>query len=147
MTRLSFVTFDAPLGIGDRLCAIAVTRSGGASWLFPTPDNRRRLSPAAVGFDHHDGLAWIAVFPVALSVRTGEARFRQMAEAALSEAVTMHLAMPRERVLIGAFDGSGGLAWALAMVGRWLDQDVLNRQALKVLRRPALTRPAIRRWI
>ena len=60
-----------------------------------------------------------------------------MAEAALSEAVTMHLAMPREHVSIGAFDGAGGLAWALALVGRWLGQDVLSRQALEVVRRHA----------
>ena len=92
MTRLSFVTFDTPLEkpvaiappradldaieaaarrIGDRLCALAVTRSGGASWLFPTLDDRSRLSPAVVGFDLYDGLAGIAVFLAALWVRTG----------------------------------------------------------------------------
>lgn len=155
MTRLSFVTFEAPLArlaapiatparpqameaaaraIGDRVCELAVERDGRASWLFAALDDRQRLSPAVVGFDLYDGLAGIAVFLAALWVRTGEARYRQLAEAALAEAVDVHQALPRERISIGAFDGAGGLAWALALVGRWFAAPVLAGQALSVMR-------------
>jgi type 2 lantibiotic biosynthesis protein LanM len=156
MTRLSFVTFDKPLvrpvtptatpagsqaievaarAIGDQLCALAVERDGRASWLFAALDDRRRLSPAVVGFDLYDGLAGIAVFLAALWVRTGAARYRRLAEAALAEAVDVHQAMPRERVSIGAFDGAGGFAWALALAGRWFAAPALGEQALGVMRR------------
>ena len=156
MTRLSFVTFQAPLtrrvmtvhhragpraieaaarAIGDRLCVLAIETNGRASWLFAALDDRRRLSPAVVGFDLYDGLAGIAVFLAALWVRTGEVRYRGLAEAALAEGFDMHQALPRERISIGAFDGAGGLAWALALVGRWFADPALSGQALAVIGR------------
>ncbi len=158
MARLSLVTFDTPLekpavtarelpdpsavetaarGIGDRLCTLAIIRRGRASWLFPTLDDRVRLSPAVVGFDLYDGLAGIALFLGALWLRTGEQRYRRVAEAALAEALAIHRSMPRERISIGAYDGAGGLAWALAVVGRWFGRTALTLQAIEIVRRHA----------
>jgi lantibiotic modifying enzyme len=158
MARLSFVTFDKPLAkptlpvmatpdhnavdaavrrIGDRLCALAIMRQGRASWLFPTLDDRIRLSPAVVGFDLYDGLAGIALFLGALSLRTGETSYRRMAEAALAEAVAIHQAMPRERISIGAYDGAGGLAWTLAVLGHWFGSQTFTDQATEIVRRHA----------
>jgi type 2 lantibiotic biosynthesis protein LanM len=120
-------TSDAPVkaaieraarAVGDQLCHLAFLDGRGASWLFPNVESAERLAPATTGFDLYDGLAGIGLFLTGLAARTGEARFEEMSRKAFFEARSIWRGLPRERALIGGYDGAGGLAWALAVAGR-----------------------------
>jgi type 2 lantibiotic biosynthesis protein LanM len=143
IAEMSFVDFAAPIekhamprrrgdaatdavveaqarALGDRLCELAVASAGRASWLFPSLSGGVRLTPTVMGFDLYDGLAGVGLFLGGLGARTGELRYRRMAEAALTEAWTIWCGMEREAVSIGGYDGAGGLAWVLAVLGKLL---------------------------
>ncbi len=157
ITRLSFVDLNAGLTrsrckprtvdrktirdlaekIGDRLCELAITKNGHASWLFPIIDDRIHLTPAVVGFDLYDGLSGIALFLGCLSRFTGKIRYRSMAEAGIAEALAILRRFEEDGATPGGFEGSGGLAYALALLGVWLDRPDWLRRAATIIQRQA----------
>jgi len=154
ITRMSLVRFDTPLErtsarsvaaspkaikaaasrIGDRLCDLAICKDGRASWLFPMLDNESHLAPAVAGFDLYDGLAGIALFLGRLACETKKRLHRQLAAAAVAEALSIYRRAARYDPLIGAFDGAGGLAYALALLGRWLARPDWRRKSTDIVR-------------
>jgi class II lanthipeptide synthase len=123
----------AAIAIGDRLCETAITESGRVSWLFPVIDDKIHLAPAVVGFDLYDGLAGIALFLGRLAVRTGRGRYRRMTEAAIREALAIFRRLGDGGATPGGFEGSGGLAYALALLGDWLDRPDWRRKSVALI--------------
>ncbi|MFI4934448.1 MAG: type 2 lanthipeptide synthetase LanM [Caulobacterales bacterium] len=141
ITRMSLETFEVPLvarpahppgdtgpaaiesaarRIGERLEELAIRRPGRASWMFPALQSGVRLSPAPVGLDLYDGLSGIGLFLGGLALRTGEARYGRLCNAAMAEALGAWRARDQAGGAIGAFDGAAGLAWTLAVLGKLL---------------------------
>jgi type 2 lantibiotic biosynthesis protein LanM len=93
---------EAASKIGDKLCDLAVTRRGRASWLFPILDETVHLVPAVTGFDLYDGLSGIGLFLGRLSLVTRQRRHRQFAQAAVAEALAIHRRMENEGASAGS---------------------------------------------
>ena len=123
--------------IGDRLCDLALVQGRHASWLFPNVEDEFRLAPAVANHDLYNGLAGTALFLGRLAQLTGARRHRETAAAAVNEALSLHRAQRGADVAIGAFEGAGGLAYALALLGRWLDQPAWTDAARALVRADA----------
>jgi lantibiotic modifying enzyme len=157
ITRLSFVRFNRGLpkstwrrkratrpviahavrAIGDKLCELAIVKNERANWLFPMLDDTMHLVPAICGLDLYDGLSGVALFLGALHVQTGAKRYRRMAEAAVAEAFEIFRRIAQEGVSTGGFEGAGGFAYTLALLGTWLDRPDWRAKAALVVRREA----------
>jgi lantibiotic modifying enzyme len=129
--------------IGDELCALAILRKGRASWLLPTlveyppPQKITKIVPAVAGFDLYDGLAGIGLFLARLYDQTGNPRYREIAEAAFREAISLYRDVPQNFAPIGAYDGVPGLAFALSLASRWLERSAWRRLAADTIRQLA----------
>lgn len=123
--------------IGDRLCETAFHGRGGATWLAPIlMRSENRLVPVPAGFDLYDGLSGVALFLGRLSVATGSPKYRAQADAAIREALSLYRRSGAD-VAPGAYEGVGGLAYALALLGRWLRRPLLRRTAVRIIRERA----------
>jgi type 2 lantibiotic biosynthesis protein LanM len=130
--------------IGERLADIAITDGDRATWLIPSFADAKRLFTTVAGFDLYDGLSGIALFLGHLGDITGKVAFTRLAVAAIDEALALYRAEDRGGPRHGAFEGSGGLAYALAqladLVGRpeWLAEAsrILHQAARRAGRSP-----------
>jgi class II lanthipeptide synthase len=127
----------AAKAVGDRLCELAIVGAGGASWAFPTVNEDGHLMPGTVGFDLYDGLSGIALFLGRLSYDTGVARYREMAIAAINEALLLYRSMPAGGTPVGAYDGTASLAYVLALLSSWLARPDWALKSAEMVRRNA----------
>ncbi len=113
--------------VGDRLEALAVRGAHDASWisLMLTAKDHWTLQPA--GLDLYDGLPGIALFLAYLGAVTEDRRYTRLSRAAFV-AVRSQLAHARVTLAsIGAFDGWGGIIYALTHLGAlWDDATLLD---------------------
>ncbi|HWN44321.1 MAG TPA: type 2 lanthipeptide synthetase LanM family protein [Thermoanaerobaculia bacterium] len=110
----------AAVEIGDRLAAIAFR----AHWFAPqTVGATRHWSLQPAGLDLYDGIPGIALFLAFLGEVTAEARFVDLARAAVINLREGDQTLPD----IGAFSGWGGPVWVLAHLGAlWGDEELLR---------------------
>lgn len=118
----------AAKAVGDRLAAIALRGPREARWYTPATVGTRNewvLQPARL--DLHTGVSGIALFLARLGEVTGEARFTDLARAAMA---TLRLLIPSGREAlpyIGAYSGWGGVVWVLTHLGAlWGDEELLQ---------------------
>jgi type 2 lantibiotic biosynthesis protein LanM len=123
--------------IGERICDIAITDCERATWLIPTFADTNRLVTAVAGYDLYDGLSGIALFLGHLGSITGNIRFNRLAIAAMSEALALYKAAKRNSSSSGAFDGIGGLAFALMQLASLVDRPEWLGEAIRMLHQAA----------
>jgi type 2 lantibiotic biosynthesis protein LanM len=120
--------------IGERICDIAITDGERATWLIPAVVvDTNRLVTTVAGYDLYNGLSGIALFLGHLGSITGKTRFSRLAVAALSEALALYKAANRDALLPGAFDGIGGLAYALMQLASVVDRPEWLGNANRIL--------------
>ena len=115
--------------IGDRLEAIALRGENDVSWIGLTITARENLSLVPSGLDLYDGLPGIALFLAYLGAITQEERYINLAQATLT---TLQHQIGQSQFSIksiGAFDGWGGLIYALTHLGVLWDKPELLAEA------------------
>ncbi len=110
--------------IGDRLARLAVEQGGIVSWFhLDLRPGGWFLEPMPA--DLYNGLSGLALFLAHLGALSGEERYERLARLALSTARQRHEAAPA--TLPGAFNGWGGLVYALTHLGRlWREPGLLD---------------------
>jgi type 2 lantibiotic biosynthesis protein LanM len=126
--------------VGDHLEALARRSGPGATWVGLTLIKGDVWSPCLSGLDLYDGLPGIALFLAYLGALTGEGRYTNLAQAAL---FTARRALEQGRsgiTSVGAFDGWGGVIYALAHLATlWAQPSLLADAQALVEGLPALT--------
>ncbi len=118
---------DAACAVGDQLCQLATCYQGAASWLgiVQTRGYRWDLQPADSSLYH--GNSGITLFLAYLGSVTGNARYTDLARAAL-KAVRYDVALLRKRPRpseVGAFIGLGSVIYLLTHLGvLWEEPDL-----------------------
>jgi class II lanthipeptide synthase len=118
---------EAAAAVGDRLEALALRSNGDATWIGMRSHQGRdwRLTP--LGSDLYSGLPGIVVFLAYLAQVTQEDRYDRLARAGWRTLWQQREALRVMLTTIGAFDGWGGLLWALTHLGRlWDDRECLQ---------------------
>ncbi|MBV9791713.1 MAG: type 2 lantipeptide synthetase LanM family protein, partial [Chloroflexi bacterium] len=117
----------AARAVGDRLAALALRGADGATWIGLTLERNSHWSLVPLGADLYSGLPGVALFLAQLGAITGEQRYTELAQAALS---TLRRLVDRSEVtLIGGFSGWGGVVYVLAQLGALWSQPELLREA------------------
>ncbi len=104
---------DAACAVGDRLAAIALRGETGATWFGLDSVRERNLTLRALDHNLYEGLSGIALFLAHLGALTRREGYTELARAALA---TLRRQVERGRLTIkrlGAFDGWGGVVYAL----------------------------------
>ena len=123
---------------GDRLEELAFRSGEGASWIgFDFHQNRWSLIPLPE--DLYAGTSGILLFLAELGQISGEERFTDLARDTL-RALLGRLPHTASTIgLLGAFQGWGGILYALTRVGAlWGDRDLLDRAESLLDRLPPL---------
>jgi type 2 lantibiotic biosynthesis protein LanM len=120
----------AARAVGDCLEERAIRGpEGDASWINLALVNDRYWSIRPLGVDLYDGLPGVALFLGYLGQLTGEERYTDLARAALEATRPTIRQLGASMTGIGAFDGWGGVIYALAHLGRLWNQPELFREA------------------
>ena len=114
--------------IGDRICKLAIHEGDKCTWLVPTITNSRRLELTVADVSLYGGLSGIALFLGYLFRITGREQYRYVAQGAMQEALSLYQE-DAASISIGAFNGIGGLCYALAHLGTITDRDDYSRDA------------------
>lgn len=115
--------------VGDRLEALALRGEHDVSWIGLRPTDEGHWSLVPLGMDLYDGLPGVALFLAYLGAITQEDRYTALAQAVL---VTIRGQVERIHSLvksIGAFNGWGGVIYALAHLGVLWDEPALLSEA------------------
>lgn len=113
--------------LADELAgSVAVDRLGRAQWVHATLRGARP-SAAFCGPSLFDGTAGIAVFLAAMAAECDDAPLELLARRALGASLA---AGPGP----GLAGGTAGIAWACAIVGSLLDDPLLGREAVRLIR-------------
>jgi type 2 lantibiotic biosynthesis protein LanM len=105
---------DAASAVGDRLAAIALRGERDATWFGLDSMRERSLTLRALDHNLYEGLPGVALFLAHLGALTRREGYTELARAALT---TLRRQAERGRSTIrrvGAFDGWGGVLYALA---------------------------------
>ncbi|HTT70594.1 MAG TPA: type 2 lanthipeptide synthetase LanM family protein, partial [Anaeromyxobacteraceae bacterium] len=104
----------AARALGDELARRALVHDRSATWLGLTQPGEGHWTLTPLGLDLYDGLPGVALFLAYLAALTGEGRYAELAQAAL-RTMRQFLAEGRSEVTsLGAFNGLGGVIYALA---------------------------------
>lgn len=124
--------------IGDRICDLAIMDGDRAAWLVPRVVDRKRLVTTVAGLDLYNGLSGIALFLGHLASMTADGRYGRVAAAAMAEALALYKAADSGALSVGAYNGVGGLAYALVHLARPLDRPDWIDEAMAILRKTAM---------
>src|SRR5262249_31965087 len=105
-----------------RISELAIMDGKRATWLVPVFADKTRLITTVAGYDLYNGLPGIALFLGQIGAVTCEGRFRRIVRAAMSEALALYEASDRDSLELGAFEGIGGLAYALVQIAGLVDR-------------------------
>jgi type 2 lantibiotic biosynthesis protein LanM len=119
--------------IGDRICDLAIEDGDRCTWLTTEIVNSRRIAPSVAGLDLYDGLPGIALFLGHLGIVTGDARYGRMANGAMREALALYRKQSVASMNLGAFDGIGGLCYALVHLASATNQHDLATEAAAII--------------
>jgi type 2 lantibiotic biosynthesis protein LanM len=123
--------------IGDRICDLAITVGDRCTWLVPEVVNSRRLSATVAGTDLYGGLPGIALFLGCLGKVTGGEGYTGTALAAMREALALQRRPATALGKPGAFEGAGGLGYALAHLSAVTGRADLAAEASAIIARSA----------
>lgn len=119
---------DSARAIGDRLAWQAYHTDTHAVWIGLGLDQHDwSLSPLTMHL--YDGHAGVALFLAYLGKFTGEARYTQLAQAALATTLVQAEPLQANFPYVGAFNGWGGLIYTLTHLGRLWDRPDLWAKA------------------
>ncbi|MBV9036984.1 MAG: type 2 lantipeptide synthetase LanM family protein, partial [Acidobacteriaceae bacterium] len=99
--------------IGDRLEATALQTEDQASWIGIVPAKEGSWTLAPLGCDLYDGLPGVALFLAYLGAVTFDDRYRLLAQSAINALRHQMERMRSVSTALGAFDGWGGIIYAL----------------------------------
>jgi type 2 lantibiotic biosynthesis protein LanM len=129
----------AARAVGDRLEMLALRGEQDASWIGLTYSANERWSLAPLQTDLYNGLPGVMLFLAYLGSVTGEGRYTALARAALATLRRRIAAQPASVSSIGAFDGWGGVIYALTHVAAvWNDPELFAEAEALVERIPDL---------
>ncbi len=123
---------DAASAVGDRLAAIALRGEGGATWFGLDSVRERNLALRALDHNLYEGLPGVALFLAHLGALTRREGYTELARAALA---TLRRQVERGRSTVkrvGAFDGWGGVVYALTHLGALWGEPRLLEEAHEV---------------
>lgn len=120
--------------IGDRLAGLAHRYQDHAVWIGLGLDEQESWSLAPLTMHLYDGHAGVAFFLAYLAHVTGEARYRILAEAALTTTLVQADGLTN-LPYIGGFSGWGGLIYTLAHLGALWQRPDLWEKALAFVER------------
>jgi type 2 lantibiotic biosynthesis protein LanM len=125
--------------IGRRLGELAFRREGEAGWIGLSAPGERDWSCQELGLNLYDGLPGVVLFLAQLAAINHEQRHRELAREGLTTLRRMiGLGLGRMKT-IGAFDGWGGVIYALSRMGLlWEQPDLLEEADQIVAHLPAL---------
>jgi type 2 lantibiotic biosynthesis protein LanM len=124
-TRLRSAACD----VAGRLAALACVKGAETTWLGLSAAGREQWSVRPLGLELYDGLPGIALFLFYLTTLEHEQRFVRLAESALLTLCRrLEHTCPTE-LSIGAFDGWGGVIYALTQIGLLTNRPLLLKQA------------------
>lgn len=116
----------AARAVGDRLETLAVREGEDVSWIGLTMAGFH-WSLVPMGPDLYGGLTGVALFLAQLGAATGEARYTELAAAALRTARRQLAAGAEGMPAIGAFSGWGGVIYTLIhLAALWDDPSLLD---------------------
>ena len=131
---------DTAAGIGAEIVAGAVWKDSRCNWVGAMPeeigDGRITLAYRALGADLYGGSAGVGLFLAELANVTGDPDCRRTAFGALRHAIS-HANDPASAGH-GLYAGRPGIALALTLAARALDEPALEEQARKLLIGPAI---------
>jgi type 2 lantibiotic biosynthesis protein LanM len=130
---------DSARAIGDRLDALALRGRDGIAWIGLEMKQGERWELAPAGIDLYSGLPGLALFLAYLGASTGEARYTNLADAAL-ESLRREIDRARPwHKYIGAFFGWGGAIYTLThLAALWNRPELLAEAEALVEVLPAL---------
>ncbi|HEX8156281.1 MAG TPA: lanthionine synthetase LanC family protein [Solirubrobacteraceae bacterium] len=122
--------------IGERLVAEAVWDEDRCNWLALLPHaittRQIGLSYGALNHELYDGTSGIALYLAQLHCLTGDEALRRTALGAARQALRV---AAQDRLTIGLYTGTLGIAFASACVGMLLSEDSLAPLAARLVRR------------
>jgi len=122
----------AAAAAGDRLEELAIKRGDACSWIGVTLANARYWSLVPLGMDLYSGALGIVLFLAYLAERSGERRYRSLADAAW-RSVRRQLATSQDGLRsIGGFEGRGGVVYTLTLLARLWEQPELLGEAAAI---------------
>ncbi|OUL18281.1 LanM family lanthionine synthetase [Nostoc sp. RF31YmG] len=119
--------------IGDRLDFLAVRGDKDASWIGLMLEHERQWSLVSLRIDLYDGLPGVILFLAHLGAVTGEQRYTNLAQAALT---TMRYQVEKFRAdikSVGAFGGWGGIIYTFTHLGVLWHQPELLTEAQNIV--------------
>lgn len=129
----------AASAIGDRLEALAIRGRDDATWIGLDLIDQRSWTIATAGLDLDAGVPGIALFLAYLGAITGHETPTSLAEAAVRTMRTSIAERLQDLTCIGAFDGLGGMIYALSHVAvLWGRADLADEAEALARRLPAL---------
>jgi type 2 lantibiotic biosynthesis protein LanM len=125
--------------LGDRLACLALRGQNGVSWVGLTLTPGNHWAPAALGVDLYHGVVGVALFLGYLGAVTGEERYTALAEEAMRTFRHHVDHTPTRASSIGAFDGWGGIIYALThLAALWNRPELLAEADAIVTQLPDL---------
>ncbi|MFL6334568.1 MAG: type 2 lanthipeptide synthetase LanM family protein [Pyrinomonadaceae bacterium] len=124
---------DAASAVGDRLAAIALRGETGATWFGLDSVRERSISLRALDHNLYEGLPGVALFLAHLGALTRWEGYTELARAALA---TLQRQVERGRSTVkrvGAFDGWGGVVYALTHLGVLWGEPCLLEEAHEIV--------------
>jgi type 2 lantibiotic biosynthesis protein LanM len=124
---------DAASAVGDRLAAIALRGKDEATWFGLDSVRERNLTLRALDHNLYEGLPGVALFLAHLGALTRREDYTELARSALA---TLRRQVERGRSTVkrvGAFDGWGGVVYALTHLGVLWGEPRLLEEAHEVV--------------
>jgi type 2 lantibiotic biosynthesis protein LanM len=125
----------AARAIGDRVDSLAVRGEKDASWIGLMLINERQWSLESLEIDLYEGLPGIMLFLAHLGAVTGEKRYTNLAQAALTTMRYQEEKFRSDITSIGAFGGWGGIIYTLTHLGVLWHQPELLTEAQNIVNR------------
>lgn len=130
------VFLECALKIGSQLSATAFTTKSEANWIglqYHLSTQSWLLKPLT--FNLYSGQAGIALFLAYLGYCTGETKFKELAEMSCASALQALDDLDLTSIPHGAYEGTGGVLYALAHLSVIWDREDLLLQASSILNR------------
>ena len=128
---------DAAARIAAEIVATAVWKDGRCSWVGAMPEEgaggQMKMTYRALTADLYGGTAGVGLFLAEMAQVTGDEDCRRTARAAMRHAVSRSNDIPRGS-RTGLYAGHTGIALALALAGRALNDPELQQQAGEIVK-------------
>lgn len=125
----------AARAVGDRLETLALRGNGDAAWIGLTYTAKNQWSLLPLGLDLYNGLPGVVLFLAYLGAITKEARYTDLAQAALTTVRRQIKQDQSYTTAIGGFSGWGGVIYSLTHLGILWGQSAFFSEAEEIVER------------